>query len=120
MSTIKRIELINAINEYVLDNKTEPVVDILNRLLDNEVIKKDRVLIDFYAEWCNPCKMLGMILEDVDKIEVVKLDVDRFGSIAKEYKVMSIPAIKIFSNGKVEKESVGFMSREELNNFIKE
>ena len=43
MSTIKRIELINAINEYVLDNKTEPVVDILNRLLDNEVIKKDNL-----------------------------------------------------------------------------
>ena len=47
MSTIKRIELINAINEYVLDNKTEPVVDILNRLLDNEVIKKDNLDLIF-------------------------------------------------------------------------
>ena len=49
MSTIKRIELINAINEYVLDNKTEPVVDILNRLLDNEVIKKDNLDLILWA-----------------------------------------------------------------------
>ena len=86
----------------------------------NEIIKGDRVLIDFYAEWCNPCKMLGMILEDVDKIEVVKLDVDRFGSIAKEYKVMSIPALKIFSKGEVVKEATGLMSRDELDKFISE
>lgn len=85
-----------------------------------EVIKKDKVLIDFYADWCNPCKMLGMILEDVDKIEVVKVDVDRFGSIAKEYKVLSIPALKIFSNGDVVKERTGLMSREELDKFIDE
>jgi len=86
----------------------------------HEVIKKDKVLIDFYADWCNPCKMLGMILEDVDKIEVVKVDVDRFGSIAKEYKVLSIPALKIFSNGEVVKERTGLMSREELDKFIDE
>ena len=85
-----------------------------------EVIKSDRVLVDFYADWCNPCKMLGMILEDVDKIEVVKLDVDRFGTIAKEYKVMSIPALKIFSNGEVIKETTGLMSRDELDKFISE
>ena len=86
----------------------------------HEVIKKERVLIDFYADWCNPCKMLEMILEDVDKIEVVKVDVDRFGSIAKEYKVLSIPALKIFSNGEVVKERTGLMTRDELDKFITE
>ena len=86
----------------------------------HEVIKKERVLIDFYADWCNPCKMLEMILEDVDKIEVVKVDVDRFGSIAKEYKVLSIPALKIFSNGEVVKERTGLMTRDELYKFITE
>lgn len=85
-----------------------------------EVIKKDRVLIDFYADWCNPCKMMEMILEDIDSIEVVKLDVDRFGTIAKEYKVLSIPALKIFSKGEIVKEKVGLMTREELNKFIEE
>ena len=86
----------------------------------NEVIKSERVLIDFYADWCNACKMLGMILEDIDSIDVVKVDVDRFGTIAKEYKVMSIPALKIFSKGEIVKEAVGFMSREELKKFISE
>ena len=85
-----------------------------------EVIKKDKVLIDFYADWCNPCKMLGMILEDVDKIEVVKVDVDRFGSIAKEYKVLSIPALKIFLIGELVRERTGLMRREELDKFIDE
>ena len=85
-----------------------------------DIIKQDRVLIDFYAEWCAPCKMLGMILEDVTNIEVVKLDIDRFMNIAREYKVLSIPALKIFSNGEIVKESTGLMSRDELNDFIKE
>lgn len=85
-----------------------------------DIIKGDRVLIDFYAEWCAPCKMLGIILEDVTDIEVVKVDIDRFMNIAKEYKVLSIPALKIFSNGEIEKESTGLMSRDELNEFIKE
>ena len=83
-----------------------------------ELIKEDRVLVDFYADWCNPCKMLDMILQDVTDIKVVKVDVDKFRGIAKEYKIMSIPAIKIFSNGEVVKEKVGFTTRDELNIFI--
>ena len=85
-----------------------------------DLIKNDRVLVDFYADWCNPCKMLDIILQDVDDIEVVKVDIDRFRNIAKEYKVMSIPALKIFSNGEIVKEKVGFITRDELNKFISE
>lgn len=85
-----------------------------------ELIKEDRVLVDFYADWCNPCKMLDMILQDVTDIKVVKVDVDKFRGIAKEYKIMSIPALKIFSNGEVVKEKVGFTTRDELNIFIRE
>ena len=85
-----------------------------------EIISKEKVLVDFYADWCNPCKMMDMVLEDVDSIKIVKVDIDRFRSLAKEYKVMSIPAMKIIENGEIIKESVGFMSRDELMNFIKE
>ena len=85
-----------------------------------ETINKEKVLIDFYAEWCNPCKMMEIVLEDVEDIEVVKIDVDRFGHIAKEYKVLSIPALKIFSNGEVIKEKTGLMSRDEIKKFIEE
>lgn len=83
-----------------------------------EYIKKDRVLVDFYADWCNPCKMMDMIFEDFHDIEIVKVDIDRFRGIAKEYKVMSIPNLKIFSNGDVIKEAVGFMNRDEFSKFI--
>ena len=85
-----------------------------------EIISKEKVLVDFYADWCNPCKMMDMVLEDIDSIKIVKVDIDRFRSLAKEYKVMSIPAMKIIENGEIIKESVGFMSRDELMNFIKE
>lgn len=85
-----------------------------------DLIKEEKVLVDFYAEWCNPCKMLDMILQDVQDIKVVKVDVDKFRSIAKEYKVLSIPSLKIFSHGEVVKEKVGFITRDELDKFLNE
>ena len=85
-----------------------------------ELIKRDKILVDFYADWCGPCKMLEMILQDIDNIEIIKVDIDRFRNIAKEYKVLSIPSLKIFSNGEVIKEKVGFMTRDELQKFINE
>ena len=84
----------------------------------NEAIQGEKVLVDFYADWCNPCKMIGMILEEIEDIDIVKVDVDRFGTIAKEYKVLSIPSLKIFSKGEVIKERTGFMTRDELEEFI--
>ena len=85
-----------------------------------EIIKKDKILVDFYADWCGPCKMLEMILQDIEDIEIVKVDIDRFRNIAKEYKVLSIPSLKIFSNGEIIKEKTGFMTRDELQKFINE
>jgi thioredoxin 1 len=88
----------------------------------NELIK-GKVLVDFYADWCGPCRMLGEVLESVSKnidIEIVKVDTDEFLDIAKKYGVMTIPALKIFENGKVVKETVGYMEEEELLKFINE
>lgn len=88
----------------------------------NEEVKKGRVLVDFYADWCGPCKMLSEVLEEVSKeyndIEIIKVNTDNFLSLAREYKIMSIPALKIFEDGKVVKETVGFMTKEELKNFL--
>ncbi len=86
----------------------------------NEAIQGEKVLVDFYADWCNPCKMIGMILEEIEDIDIVKVDIDRFRNIAKEYKVLSIPSLKIFSNGEIIKEKIGFMTRDELQRFINE
>lgn len=84
----------------------------------NEIIKHDKVLVDFYADWCGPCKMLGPVLEKLSEeykdIEFVKVNTDDFLELAKEYKIMSIPALKVFEKGKVVKEQVGLLSKSEL------
>ena len=90
----------------------------------NEIIKKERVLVDFYADWCGPCKMLGPVLEEIatekDDIEIVKLNVDNFFTLAKKYGVMSIPALKIFSQGSVVKQTEGFLTKGELLDFLED
>lgn len=88
-----------------------------------DIMKKERVLVDFYADWCGPCKMLGEVLEEIDKeeeIEIVKVNTDNFLSLARDFKIMTIPNIKIFENGKVVKEQTGFLTKDELLKWIKE
>ncbi len=89
-----------------------------------ELIKGQKVLVDFYADWCGPCQMLSKVLEDIDSersdVEIVKVNSDNFLSLAREYKIMSIPAIKIFSGGNIIKEKVGFLTKDELIKFIDE
>jgi len=88
----------------------------------DEAIKKDKVLVDFYADWCGPCKMISPILEEVEKeenIEVVKVNVDDLQDLAKQFGVMTIPNLKLFEKGMLKNENVGLMSKEEVKNFIK-
>lgn len=86
----------------------------------NEVIKS-KVLVDFYANWCGPCKMLSPILEqlasEVD-IDIIKVDVDKYQDLAREYKIMSIPCLILFDNEKEIKRTLGFMPKEKLKEFI--
>ena len=86
----------------------------------NEVIKS-KVLVDFYADWCGPCKMLSPILEqlasEVD-IDIIKVDVDKYQDLAREYKIMSIPCLILFDNEKEIKRTLGFMPKEKLKEFI--
>lgn len=85
----------------------------------NELIKEGYHLVDFYAEWCGPCKMMGPVLESIeDKIDIIKIDVDKFPDLAQEYRVMSIPDLMIFKDGEKILESVGFQSKEDLEEVI--
>lgn len=87
----------------------------------NEIIQ-NKVLVDFYATWCGPCKMLSPVLEEVSKevnIDIVKVDVDENSNLAREYGVMSIPCLILFENGKEVKRNLGFMPKEKVKEFIK-
>lgn len=96
-----------------------------NLKLKNEFdskIKEGLVLVDFYADWCGPCKMMDTILEEVDNefddIKILRVNTDNFMSLARDYKILSIPAFKLFGNGKVVKETTGFMTKDELLKFL--
>ncbi len=77
-------------------------------------------LIDFYADWCGPCKMLGKVLEQLENINILKINVDEEEELAKEYAVMSIPYVLIVKDGEIVKELIGFHSKEDLEEILKE
>ena len=86
-------------------------------------LKDKLVLVDFFAQWCGPCKMLGPVLEELDAeniVDIIKIDVDIEKELAQKYRVMTIPTLILFKNGKVVKQAVGFQSLSKLKEFIKE
>ena len=88
----------------------------------NEIIK-NKVLVDFYADWCGPCKMLAMEIEkaasEID-IDIVKVNVDDEEDIARKYGVMSIPTLILFENGQELKKTIGFMPKDKIKEFIED
>ena len=88
-------------------------VDVTDATFDSDVLKSDKtVLVDFWAEWCGPCKMVAPVLDEIagenkDKITVAKLDIDVNQKTAQAYQVMSIPTLTVFKDGKPVKQIVG-------------
>ncbi len=92
---------------------------------ENEVIESAvPVLVDFWAPWCGPCRMLAPVIEEIAEeyegsIKVGKINVDEQGSLAMEFGVASIPTLILFKNGEIADTSVGFMSKEEIEEMLK-
>ena len=88
-----------------------------------ELTKEGLVLVDFYADWCGPCQMLSPILEELAKknkdLTIVKINVDELQQLAIQNKVLSIPAIKIYKDGKLVNQTVGYQELEDLETLIK-
>ena len=87
----------------------------------NEVLHyKEKVLVDFYADWCGPCRMLSPIMDEISKdYPVFKINVDSEGDIAREYGIMSIPCVICFEDGKEVERVVGFHSKDEILDLLK-
>ncbi len=104
---------------------TTPVTDATFK---DEVLGSDKpVLVDFWAEWCGPCKMVGPVLEEIaaehsDKLRVVKLNIDENPEVARKYGIMSIPTMSVFVGGEVTKSIVGAKPKaallRELEGFV--
>ena len=83
-----------------------------------EEIREGLVLVDFYADWCGPCKAIAPILEELDDIKVLKVNTEDHTDLAVSFGVMSIPTLILFYNGKQLGKTVGFMSKEELESWM--
>ena len=99
------------------------VIEVKEENFEDVVLKNEkRVLVDFNADWCGPCRMLRPVLDEIaktnDKIKIVSVNIDKNENLAKEYGVMSIPCLIIFEDGKEIDRAVGLMPKSEIEEFI--
>jgi len=91
---------------------------------EKEVLKSEKtVVVDFYADWCGPCKMLTPVMNELDKeyngkVKIGKVNVDEDQELAMSFEVMSIPTVIIFKNGIVKEQMIGFSGKDYLKNTI--
>ncbi|HHW69034.1 MAG TPA: thioredoxin [Tenericutes bacterium] len=88
----------------------------------NELIKGEKVLVDFFATWCGPCRMLAPVLDEIAEersgVSIVKVDIDKCEEIARQFGVMSVPTLILFKNGEMVAKNTGYVPKELLIEFI--
>ena len=99
------------------------VKEIKENEFESVVLKsKEKVLVDFYATWCGPCRMLRPILDEIAKDEtkkIVSIDVDESEELARNFGIMSIPCLILFEDGKEISRSIGLKSKTEIESMLK-
>ena len=107
-----------------MSNNTSNIVEVTDESFEEEVLKsKVPVLVDYWAEWCGPCKMITPILEEIaaeytGRVKVCKLNIDEQAGTPPKYNVRGIPTLMIFKNGNVESTKVGALTKSQLAEFI--
>lgn len=99
------------------------VLKITSENFKSEVLESSqKILIDFYADWCGPCKMMGPVVEEIAEehsdVKVVKIDVDNAEDIAIKYQIMSIPTLVVVKDGQEVNRSIGLISKEKIEELI--
>ena len=118
---------LNSKNKQEIKNEEENDMEVLKVTSENfekEVLQSDKiVLVDFYADWCGPCKMLSPVVDSVANenadIKVVKVNVDNAQDLAIKYQVMSIPTLVVIKNGQEINRSVGVVSKSQIEEMVK-
>lgn len=103
---------------------SDKIVHVSDDSFENDVLGSDApVLVDFWAEWCGPCKMIAPVLDDVadeysDKLTVAKVNIDQNNASPQKYGVRGIPTLLLFKNGQVAATKVGALSKTQLKEFL--
>ena len=103
---------------------SEHIIYVTDETFDQEVLQAEgAVLVDYWAEWCGPCKMIAPILDEIaadytGKIKIAKLNIDENPNTPPKYGIRGIPTLMIFKNGNVEATKVGALSKSQLTAFI--
>lgn len=99
-------------------------LEVTSKNFDEEVLNSEKkVLIDFYADWCQPCKILEPTVKEIasenEDIKVIRINIDEESDLAAEYQIMSIPTLVVIENGKEKDRSIGVVSKNKILNMIK-
>ncbi len=103
---------------------SENITHVTDATFSDDVLKSETpVLVDFWAEWCGPCKMIAPVLEEVavshaGKIKIAKVDVDDNREVAAKYGIRGIPTLLLFKNGELAAQKVGALSKAQLTAFV--
>ena len=103
---------------------SEQLIHVTDDSFESDVLQSNApVLVDYWAEWCGPCKMIAPILDEVaseyaDKLKIAKLDVDQNAETALKYGIRSIPCLMLFKDGDIIATQVGALSKSQLSEFI--